>query len=155
MRTQLFETAQVVSQYGKGVCQPSSNIVEECAPPPCAAPPQGCEYVNPVYNNSECLTSCGDLMCDCGDGFCNTMAFEDSETCAVDCSAESCTYLCDIQGSKISCGTPSEESSECGGQPCYGLCSINNSQCNTDSDCGEGACLPITTNTIPYTVCTP
>jgi hypothetical protein len=63
-----------ISSYQQGVvpvsCEIEIEIVDLCYPPiDCAAPPVGCEYVDPEYDQEGCLISCGDLKCaECGNG---------------------------------------------------------------------------------------
>jgi|GEM_PF-5880537 len=63
-----------------------------CSPPPCLAPPAGCHYVDPVYDNNQCMTSCGKLECPKGScapctagGGCQKCA-NGNETCVVNAS---------------------------------------------------------------------
>jgi len=79
---------------------------DTCPPvPPCAAPPEGCDYPNPVYDSNGCFISCGELKCEC----------PPAPTCAP--ARDNCKLLepaRDANGCVVGCG---EEQCECPPQP--------------------------------------
>ncbi len=40
------------------------NYKQECLIIDCARPPEGCDYVNPIYKENNCLINCGTLVCE-------------------------------------------------------------------------------------------
>ncbi len=40
------------------------NDEQKCPIIDCARPPKGCNYISPVYDQNNCLTNCGTLICE-------------------------------------------------------------------------------------------
>ncbi|MBS1958454.1 MAG: hypothetical protein JST80_03190 [Bdellovibrionales bacterium] len=57
-------TKTTISEMNTGISSSPTPTptATPCTPPPCAAPPEGCTYIDPIFQNG-CLTSCGTLSC--------------------------------------------------------------------------------------------
>jgi hypothetical protein len=60
----LVAASAVVGTKGQSM-NGNSNIKNHCPPPtPCAAPPEGCNYIPPEPDANGCIVGCGRLFCD-------------------------------------------------------------------------------------------
>lgn len=114
-----------------------------------------------LFETAQLMPQLGEGTCrdpsdtpNCGDGFCNTMALEDEESCPQDCAA-ACTYLCAIPNTKIACDIASSaDNVDCGGNGCYGVCGISKEICFSHDHCGENdLCMPIQEDSFPQEPC--
>jgi len=111
----------------------------------CAAPADGCSYENSRFDENNCLTSCGNLVCEiveCGDGICQAESGENPESCFADCR-----ILCPAPSPPICEGGTyigrGEDANGCSlGVSCCGdeICSVNENENNCASDCVVREC---------------
>lgn len=52
------------ANQGETMANCPSDCRPVCLPPDCVAPPEGCRYVDSVFDANRCQTSCGRMMCD-------------------------------------------------------------------------------------------